>query len=429
MLQDTAGTRRVYTGMAEEHKQMIERRDLLSMMAASVFQGRGAEPDWPQWRGPNRDGISAETGLLNSWPSSGPKLLWSSKVLGAGYGTVAIVKNRIYVQSGKGNDSVVQALNRADGALVWQAPMGRTLMEGRGNGPRSTPTVEGDRIYALSEAGDLHCLRAADGSAAWKKNILRDFDGSNPHWLISESPLIDGNNLIVTPGGNGNGVVAVNKADGKLVWHCKELSDQAGYASCIAANIGGVRAIMTLTSRAGVGVRATDGKLLWRYEKAANRTANCATPVFSGNQVFYTSAYGTGGGLVTLTPQGNEVNAEEAYFTRDMKNHHGGVILYQDHLYGFSDSILTCLEWKTGAVKWRDRSVGKGCLTLAGGKLFLLGEGHMAGLAEASPDGYKELGRFAIQDFGYPSWAHPVVCGGKLYIRNQSQLDCYQVAA
>lgn len=406
---------------------MMQRRDFFSMMGSSIFQARPAEPDWAQWRGPNRDGISTETGLASSWPSGGPKLVWSSKVLGSGYGTVAIAKNRIYVQSGKDGKSVVQALNRGDGALVWQTALGPTLSEGRGNGPRSTPTVEGDKLYALTEAGDLQCLRIADGSSVWKKNILRDFGGSNPHWLISESPLIDGNNLIVTPGGSGNGVVAVSKADGKLVWNCKELSDQAGYASCIAGDVGGVRAIMTLTSRAGVGVRAGDGKLLWRYEKAANRTANCTTPVFAANQVFYTSAYGTGGGLVTLTPRGTEINAEEAYFTRDMKNHHGGVILYRGHLYGFSDAILTCLDWKTGEVKWRDRSVGKGSLTIADGKLYLLGEGHVAGLAEATPAGYKELGRFSIQDHGYPSWAHPVVCGGKLYLRNQQQLDCYQI--
>ena len=298
---------------------------------------------------------------MNGWPAGGPKLLWTSKELGAGYGSLAIAGDRIYVQSGKGGDSVVQALNRADGKPVWQAALGRTLNDSRGNGPRSTPTVEGDKLYALSEAGDLHCIRVGDGSGVWKKNILRDFDASNPHWLISESPLIDGNNLIVTPGGRGNGIVAVNKTDGKLVWNSKDLSDQAGYASCIAANVGSVRVIMTLNSRAGVGVRASDGKLLWRYEKAANGTANCATPVFADNQVFYTSAYGTGGALLNLTPDGGEVKAEEAYFTRDMKNHHGGVILYKGHLYGYSDSILTCLEWKTGQVKWKDRAVGKGC--------------------------------------------------------------------
>jgi outer membrane protein assembly factor BamB len=413
----------------------MDRRHFLTLLpAAALAQRRAASTkpkaataDWPQWHGPKRDNLSAETGLLKQWPSGGPKQLWSIANLGTGYGTVAIKGDRIYVQGTMGRDSTLFALNRADGKPVWHAPIGRALDQDRGGGPRGTPTVEGDFVYVLTENGDLACVKAGDAHVAWNRNILKDYDGRNPNWHISESPLIDGNNLIVTPGGRSAGLVALDKTTGKEVWGCRELKDGAGYASCILGDVGGVRTIMNLTSEAGVGVRANDGKLLWRYEKPANDVANCTTPVYQDNKVFYTSAYGTGGGLLSLSPGGGEVKTQEVYFSRDMQNHHGGVILHRGKLYGFSNAILTCLDFNTGAVAWKDRSVGKGSLTFADGMLFLFSENNTVGLAEASPDGYVEKGRFSVPDQGRPSWAHPVVCDGKLYIRNQSTLSCYDV--
>jgi outer membrane protein assembly factor BamB len=240
---------------------------------------------------------------------------------------------------------------------------------------------------------------------------------------------VDGNNLIVTPGGPGASLVALDKLTGKTVWTTKELSDPAGYSSCIVADVQGVRTIMTLTARAGVGVRASDGKLMWRYDKVANRTANITTPLYHNDKVFYTTAYSTGCALLRLKAEDGLVKAEEVYFSREMMNHHGGVVLLNGYLYGFSNTILTCMELETGKVLWRDRSVGKGCLTYADGDLYLLGEGHIVGLAQASPAGYVEKGRFTIPDHGWPSWAHPVVCDGRLYIRNQGDLTCYVVEA
>jgi outer membrane protein assembly factor BamB len=385
------------------------------------------EAEWPQWRGPERNGLSRETGLMKAWPAGGPKAAWSASGLGQGYGSLSIKGDRIFVQGMRGNESFVFALNRADGKQVWAAKLGPSQTDDRGDGPRGTPTVDGDRVYALSENGDLACLRFANGAVVWQRNILKDFGGSNLNWLISESPLVDGNRLIVTPGGREAGIVALDKMTGKTIWTAKELNDRAGYASCIVADVQGVRTVMGFTSSAGVGVRASDGKLMWRYEPVANRTANCTTPVYHDNKVFYTSAYGTGSALLKLTAQGGEVKAEEAYFSRDMMNHHGGVVLVDGYLYGFSNAILTCMEFATGKVMWRDRSVGKGSLTYADGQLYLLGEGNTVGLAEATPQGYREKGRFAIEDQGRPSWAHPVVAGGKLYIRNQNLLTAYDV--
>ncbi|MCI0338221.1 MAG: PQQ-like beta-propeller repeat protein [Acidobacteria bacterium] len=387
----------------------------------------GAE--WPQWRGPERNGLSPDKGLIKQWPSAGPPQAWSISNLGEGYGSLAVVGERIYVQGTTGAASAVFCLNRADGKAIWSASLGPMVREGRGNGPRSTPTVDEDRVYALTENGDLACLRARDGSRIWSKNILREFGGDNPGWLISESPLVDGNRLVVTPGGRGAGIVALDKMTGNMIWTTKDLSDQAAYSSCIAADIGGVRTIMNFTSRSAVGVRASDGKLMWRYDKAANGTANCTTPVFADNKVFFSSGYGTGGGLLGLSAQNGEVKAQEIYFTKDMQNHHGGVVLVNGYLYGFSNSGLTCLEFATGKKMWSNRSVGKGSLTYADGMLYLLGEKQEVGLAVATPDGYAEKGRFSIQDFGRDSWAHPVVVGGKLYIRNQGTLTCYEVKA
>lgn len=404
---------------------------LLVVLLSSLGSGAPAlvaDGDWPQWRGANRNGLSAETGLLKQWPATGPKAIWTISELGEGFGSLSIIGDRIYVQGTRGEASVVFALNRADGKTVWSTALGPKGSERRGNGPRATPTVDGDRLYVLTENGDLACLRARDGSAVWRKNILKDFGGSNPGWLISESPLVDGNRVIVSPGGRDAGIVALNKMSGQTVWKTAGLSDQAAYSSCIVANVGGVRTIMNFTSSAAVGVRADDGKLMWQYKNAANGTANCTTPVFADNKVFFSSAYGTGGALLGLSAQGGEeVKAQEIYFTKDMMNHHGGMVLVNGYLYGFSNSVLTCLEFATGKKMWVNRSVGKGSLTYADGMLFMLGEDHVVGLAEASPTEYKEKGRFTINDLGKNSWAHPVVAGGKMYIRDQNTLTCYDV--
>lgn len=383
--------------------------------------------DWPQWRGPDRTGISKETGLLKEWPGAGPKRIWRITNLGAGYGSISTKGDRIFVQMVVGRQSAVASLDRSNGQIVWSKPLGSAGSNDRGSGPRGTPTIDGDRVYALTESGDLACLRFGDGTIVWQRNILREFRGPNIQWLISESPLIDGDHVIVSPGGRDATVVALDKMTGNTVWTSKGLSDQAGYGSAIVADVGGVRTLMTFTSEAGVGVRASDGKLMWKYPAAANRTANIATPVFSNGKVFYTSGYDTGGALLRLTAQGGEVKAAEAYFTRDMKNHHGGVVLVDGYLYGFNDSILTAINFETGKMAWRDRSVGKGSLTYADGNLYILSENNTVGLVEATPAGYREKGRFEIPDSGLPSWAHPVVSGGRLYIRNQNSLAAYDI--
>jgi outer membrane protein assembly factor BamB len=385
--------------------------------------------DWPQWRGPDRTGISRETGLLRQWPANGPPVVWTATGVGAGYGSLAIAGDRVYVQGMRNFRSVVSALNRADGKLVWVRELGAAADNDQGPGPRSTPTVDGDRLYALSEQGELACLRIADGSVVWQRNILGTFGGRNIPWLISESPLVDGNQVIVSPGARQAGMVALDKMTGRTIWTSKELSDEAGYASPIVADIQGVRTYMTLTAAAGVGVRASDGKLMWRARNVANNTANITTPVYSGNRVFYSSDYGTGGALLGLKAISGEVQAQEIYFTREMQNHHGGIVLVNGFLYGYNNAILTVLDFETGKMAWRHRSVGKGAVSFADGHLYILSENNVVGLVEANPTEYRERGRFQLRDQEWPSWAHPAIAGGRLYLRNQGIVVAYDIRA
>ena len=376
---------------------------MLGLVAGCVACGvvavaaQAPSTDWPQWRGPERNGVSRETGLLREWPRSGPAVVWSASQLGAGYGSVAVAGSRVFVQGMKNRQSVVTSLDRAAGKAAWSVALGSAQENDRGSGPRGTPTVDGDRVYVLTENGDLVCLLVADGKVVWRRNILREFNGRNINWLVSESPLIDGDRIIVSPGGRNAGMVALDKMTGTTVWVSKELSDEAGYASSVVADVQGVRTIMTLTGNAGIGVRATDGKVMWRYGNVANNTANITTPIYSNGKVFFTSAYGTGGALLGLRATGEGVSAQEIYFTRNMQNHHGGVVLVDGYLYGFNNSILTCLEFETGKVMWRDRSVGKGSVAYADGRLYVLSEDNVVGLVEASPKGYRETGRFSIR--------------------------------
>jgi len=406
-------------------------KTFLSILAGILFGivGIHAAADWPHWQGPDRNRISPETGLLQEWPPSGPRLIWTASGLGGGYGSMAVVGDRVYFQGARGANSVVIALNRADGKEVWSKSLGpieTRMRTNQGAGPRGTPTVDGNRMYVLSENGDLVCLQT-DGTIVWQRNILKDFRGPQISWMISESPLVDGPHVVVSPGGPGAGLVKLDKMTGNTVWTSKELSDEAAYSSITAADIQGVRTYMTFTGSAGVGVRASDGKLMFRYPTAANRVANVATPVYSNNKVFFASGYGTGGGLLDLRVQNGEVSATEVYFTREMRNHHGGMVLVGDYLYGFNDLILTCLEFTTGKVMWRDRSVGKGSVTYADGHLYIQSENNVVGLAEASSSGYRETGRFEIPDKGAPSWAHPVISNGRLYVRNQDTVMAYDI--
>jgi len=378
--------------------------------------------NWPQWRGPNRDGVSKETGLLKQWPANGPPLVWKATGAGNGYSSFSIANGKLYTMGLRGDREFVIAFDIANGKEVWATPNGSAFREEHGDGPRGTPTVDGDRVYALGGNGDLSALDARTGKIIWSKNVLREFGGSNIQWGISESPLVLGNKVLVNAGGPDASIVALNKTDGSVIW--KSQSDRPGYSSAIPAEINGNTQVVFFTAQRAVGLDARDGRLLWEYGKPANGTANVATPIVRANRIFISSDYGTGGGVVEITPDNK---AKEIYFTRDMKNHHSSSVLVGDYLYGFSSSILTAMKFDTGEVAWRDRSVGKGSLVYADGNLYCFSENGVVGLVEATPNGYKENGRFRIQPGQLPTWTHPVVAGGRLYLRDQDTIYAFDV--
>jgi outer membrane protein assembly factor BamB len=383
--------------------------------------------DWPQWRGPNRDGISKEAGLKKSWPAGGPPLAWRTAGAGEGYSSFAVADGRLYTMGARGNTEHVVAFDVASGKRLWSTANGSRFGNDRGDGPRGTPTIEGGRVYAYGASGDLSVLDAATGKSLWTVNVLRQFGGSNITWGLSESPLVLNDRVLVNAGGNGASIVALKKTDGSVIW--KTQSDEPGYSSAVVQDVGGIRQAVFFTGQRAVGVDVRDGRLLWSYDKVANRTANIATPVVRGNRVFLSSDYGTGAALLEMTAGNGGITAREVYFTRDMRNHHATSVLVGDHLYGFSSAILTAMRFDDGQVAWRVRDFPKGSLVFADDRLYLYSERGDIALAEASPAGYREHGRFQLQTGSLPTWSHPVVSGGKLFLRDQDVIYAYDVAA
>lgn len=603
---------------------------VLSLFAAECSaQVPSAPGDWPQWRGPNRDGISTDTGLLKEWPAEGPKAMWHVDSVGVGYSSLAVKDGRIFTQGDLDGVEHIIALDAKDGRTLWAIQpaqvvslletriasdikqmdrngdgvvsevealgrfgwdwnkydkagsdsldavaerrsaslvkeidkdgnglldfaeaggllrdayeridaadskadaaalatqraesylklldkdgdqkisrqeargsaldrhFGRTdvrlpgtdkgdelltseeiqaalvkheagrdgvlsadelrayyvstkaagdgvltavelrtavggYRNGMGDGPRGTPTVDGDRVYAEGGNGDLVCLEAATGKTLWYSNLRSDFGGGVPGWGYSESPLIVDDLVIVTPGGNRGTVVALNKHDGKLVWRSTEVTEGAHYASPVLANINGVRQIVQFANKSVFAVSLTDGSPLWSYSAPANGTANCCSPIIDGNLVFASSSYGTGGGLAKVTLEGSKQVAEQVYFEKKMACHHGGIIKVGDNMYSAGGGALMCMDFKTGNIHWQARSAGKGSICVADGMLYVLGEGHEVALAEATHEGYRERGRFKIQSHGRPAWAHVIVTGGRMYLRDQESLTVYDVKA
>jgi outer membrane protein assembly factor BamB len=397
------------------------------VLSLSAVVSNRAFDDWPQWRGPKRDGTSAERGLLKDWPAAGPPLAWRAAGAGTGYSSFSSALGRLYTLGARGNTEYVMAYDAATGRKVWEVEHGRRFRNDRGDGPRATPAVDGDRVYAFGASGDLAALEAATGKVLWKLNVLDKFGGSNIPWGLSESPLILSDRIIVSPGGRSAAVVALNKTDGSVIW--KSLNDEPGYSSAVLHEAGGVREAVYFTAERAIGVDVQTGKLLWSYNQVANQTANVATPIVRGNRVFLSSGYGTGAALLELTPGDSKtgMSARQVYFTREMRNHHASSVLIGDYLYGFSDAILTAMKFDTGDVAWRDRSVGKGSVVFADERLYLYSEGGVVGLAEANPAGYREHGRFRIQSGDLPTWSHPIVSNGKLFIRDQDTIYAYDV--
>jgi len=418
---------------------------VVALAAGVAFAADSGPSDWPQWRGPDRTGLSRETGLLKTWPTEGPKQIWKITGLGHGYSTPSISGGRIYLLGTEEKDEYLICLDEKDGARVWAVKIGRE--SGGKPAPRSTPTLDDGYAYVVSSDGNLVCVETGKGSIKWQKSYRKDFGGSPGNWAYTESPLIDGELVIGTPGGKTASLVALKKKTGDVVWKAavtglsrkpsnkgkKGGGDgpdyaQAGYSSVVVATIAGVKQYVQFLSGGVVGVSAKDGRLLWHYEQPANTTANCSTPIVRGDLVFAASGYGNGGGQAKIVKDGDAFRADEQYTVRQLQNHHGGMVLVKDHVYGTSNNSLLCVDFKTGKVVWDEHSVGKGAVAYADGQLYVRGEKGGLALVEANPSKYVENGKFEQPDrSGEPAWSHPVVANGRLYLRDWDVLLCYDV--
>lgn len=404
----------------------------LSVLVIILFASVAISADWHQWRGPDRDGQSKETGLLKQWPEAGPPLVWKATGLGIGFSGISISGNRIYTMGEEGSDCYAHAYNLTDGKPLWSTKIGKAGAPGWGNfaGPRSTPTADGDLVYVIGQYGEILCLKASDGSKVWAKHFVEDFGGKLPGWGFSESVLIDGEKALCTPGGSQGAIIALNKKTGETIWRTKDFKDPAHYSSLVCCEIEGVKQYVQLTAASVVGI-AADGSILWRANRKG-KTAVIPTPIVKENKVYVTSGYGIGCNLFEIRQSNGKFNAKEVYSNRNIANQHGGAILVGDHVYGYCDAKgWVCQELSTGDIKWAEKGqVGKGSLTYADGHLYLRAESKgTVGLIEATTDGYKEKGRFVQPGFGKPkTWPHPIVAGKKLYLRDQDILLCYDVS-
>ncbi len=415
-------------------------RALAILMLSPVTVSLAAD-SWPTFRGADRSGVSDDTGLISSWPEDGPTLVWEADGAGRGYSSVAIADGKIYtlgdgLSTASDDDEYLVCFDQFNGKQLWATKTGSPWTSGQPawQSSRSTPTVDGDRVYVLTADGDLICFTTA-GKKVWSKNLKDDFAGEKADsWGYSESVLIDGDNLVCTPGGVKNTMVMLDKMTGETVWTTSRAGDRgAGHASVVISNVGDTRVYVQTTGSGAMGVRASDGKLLWTYD-IKRTTAVIPTPIVRDDLVFFTAGYGTGGTLVQQVPAGDgSVRAKEIYPTDSaLGNKHGGMVLVGDYLYGDSEDrgIPFCADLMTGEVKWKSRGAGKNSasITAADGHLYIrFSDGTMV-LAHASPSDYTEVSSFEVPGSGErPSWAHPVVFDGKLYLREGDKLLCYEL--
>jgi outer membrane protein assembly factor BamB len=397
--------------------------------------------DWPGWRGADQSNISPDTGLLKSWPEGGPKLLWTYENAGNGYSSHAVVDGKLYTLGARHSRELLICLDAKTGAEIWTAEVEQDPEDGYrtnwGTGPRSTPTVSDGHVYALGVAGDIVCISADEGKRVWSRNLVNDFGGEVSKWGYSESPTVDGDKVLVTPGGSKGAIVALDKKTGTTIWQSKDLTDLAEYSSVVIADVDGRRQYVQFFMKTLAGVDAESGDLLWTSDWSQGRTAVVPTPIYRDGHVFVTSGYNAGAKLVNI----NGTNSEVVWQNNEMINHHGGVVLVSGHVYGFSDQKkgnLMCLNFMTGEVAWMervDRELTKGSVHAADGMLYCMNEnGGWVYLVEASPRGFNEKGKFKLpketslrEGTRGRIWSHPVVISGKLYLRDQDLIFCYNV--
>ena len=419
-------------------KRKVNRILIIIFVIMAVTGIESNAQDWSQWRGQNRDGVVKRSGLNLDWTTNKPALLWTFRQAGVGYSAPVVAGNTLYCQGSADGKDFAFALDTKTGNLKWKKEFGEQFNHDRGNGPRGSITVDGDKLYLVRAGGQFLCLSAADGIILWQKDFKTEFASDlQSNFGFGESPLIDGNLVICTPGGKEGTMAALDKNTGDLVWRSKEWTDPASYSSVIVADIDGIRQYIQVASKGTAGIAAKDGKLLWKAEIGGNKTASATTPIYNDHTVYITSGYNAGCGLVRLTREGDRFKTDTVYTNRNMTNHHGGVVLMNGYIYGFSDADWVCQDLKTGEIVWKERNneIGKGSLLGVNERLILFGErSGIIALVAASPDGWKEFGRITIPERTKEVLSgdnmlrtHPIIANGKLYIREHDLLFCFDL--
>ena len=414
---------------------------IVGVFLASTLSHVLADAPWPSFRGPDRSGVSTDKGLLQSWPTEGPELVWEAAGAGRGYASVAIADGKVYtlgdgLSTVQNADEYLTCFDQTTGKQLWIAKTGGAWSDRKPDweSSRSTPTIDGKNIYLLTPHGMLLCFDTA-GKEQWKKDLKSEFGGKKADdWGYSESVLIDGATLVCTPGGASNTMIALNKTTGEKLWSCARVGDRgAGHASIVISQIGDAKVYVQTTGSGPMGVRAKDGALMWKYD-IEKTTAVIPTPIVRGDLVFFTAGYDRGGALLKqVSTASGEVEVKEVYpLNRALQNKHGGVVLVGDYVYGDGGDkgIPQCADLMTGDVKWKSRGAGSGSasVTAADGNLYIRYADGMMTLVKAQPTGFEEVGSFKIPSSGSrPSWSHPVVVDGKLYLREGDKIFCYNV--
>jgi len=407
---------------------------VLILLAAFSVGAENEQCDWPQFHGLRRDNLSDDTGLMKRWPDGGPQLIWKADGMGHGFSSVSVANGMIYTAGNIEGDTVITALDMS-GGILWHTKSGPAFTQAH-PGSRSTPTIDSDRLYHLNGNGHIVCLEAKTGEKIWSLNILERFHGRNIQWGLSESLLVDGQNVICSPGGEEVGMVALDKDTGETVWTCTGIGDKPGYVSPILVDYKGLRQIVTVTYASAIGVAADTGELLWKYDHPVNNGSNISTPVYHDGRVILFRTFGLGATMLRLNVKDRTCTVEKVWHTTELDNEHGGVVLVDGYLYGHADGNhkwrhWACLELETGKTMYSVEglpSKATGTQTYADGMLYLLSDGGAVALMPANPEGYNVVSQFQLpSDSKEPTWAHPVVCGGRLYLRHGEFLYAYDV--
>jgi outer membrane protein assembly factor BamB len=377
------------------------------------------------WRGPGSTGIYPETGLMKTWPASGPAVVWHYDGLGEGFSSPVFANGKIYLSGTEGNIGYIYSLSQ-DGKLQWKTSYGEEWVENY-PGSRATPSVAGDMLYIYSGKGVITCMNAISGSVNCTKDIMKDFGGQNITWGVTETLVIDGNKLFVTVGGTTNNVVALNRMNGQLIWSSPGVGEKSAYCTPLLVKLPSRKLLVTMTEKHIIGLDAETGKLLWSHEQTNQWSVHANTPLFYNNSVFCFSGYGQGGVMLNLNADGSQVT--KAWFSKKLDSRIGGAVVVNGYIYGSGDNTRDwqCTDWKTGEQKYASQDIAKGNVIYADGMLYCYSEKGELALVPATPAGFNIAGKAKVELGSAQHWAHLVISNGQLFVRHGKSLITYKI--